>query len=67
MAYQVEKTTTIGEVVNTHPEVAPILMEIGMHCLGCPASQMESVSDAHLHRENLWKKQQWFTELTSNY
>ena len=37
MAYQVEKTTTIGEVVNTHPEVAPILMEIGMHCLGCPA------------------------------
>ena len=43
MAYQVEKTTTIGEVVNTHPEVAPILMEIGMHCLGCPASQMESL------------------------
>ena len=46
MAYQVEKTTTIGEVVNTHPEVAPILMEIWMHCLGCPASQMESLEEA---------------------
>ena len=46
MAYQVEKTTTIGEVVNTHPEVAPILMEIGRHCLGCPASQMESLEEA---------------------
>ena len=46
MAYQVEKTTTIGEVVNTHPEVAPILMEIGMHCLGCPSSQMETIEEA---------------------
>ena len=46
MAFQVEKTTTIGEIVNTHPEVAPILMEIGMHCLGCPASQMESLEEA---------------------
>ena len=45
MAYQVEKTTTIGEVVNTHPEVAPILMEIGMHCLGCPASQAETLAE----------------------
>lgn len=46
MAFQVEKTTTIGEIVNTHPEVAPILMEIGMHCLGCPASQMETLEEA---------------------
>ena len=46
MAYQVEKTTTIGEVVNLHPEVAPILMEIGMHCLGWPGAQMESLEEA---------------------
>ena len=25
---------------------APILMEIGMHCLGCPSSQMESLEEA---------------------
>lgn len=43
---QVTKETTIGEVLQTNPEVAPILMEIGMHCLGCPASQGESLADA---------------------
>ena len=26
--------------------MAPILMEIGMHCLGCPASQGESLAEA---------------------
>ena len=33
---QVTKTMTIGELMFTNPDVAPILMEIGMHCLGCP-------------------------------
>ena len=36
------KDTKIGELIDQFPESAPILMEIGMHCLGCPASQMES-------------------------
>lgn len=26
--------------------VAPILMEIGMHCLGCPSAQGESLEEA---------------------
>ena len=26
--------------------IAPILMGIGMHCLGCPSSQGESIADA---------------------
>ena len=42
----ISKNTTIGELLKTNPEVAPILMEIGMHCLGCPASQMESLDEA---------------------
>ena len=42
----ISKNTTIGELLQTNPEVAPILMEIGMHCLGCPASQMESLEEA---------------------
>lgn len=46
MAAQVSRDMTIGELVGTHPEVAPILMEIGMHCLGCPASQAETVAEA---------------------
>ena len=42
----ISKNTTIGELLQTNPEVAPILMEIGMHCLGCPSSQMESLEEA---------------------
>ncbi len=43
---QVTKEMTIGELLNMNPNVAPILMEIGMHCLGCPASQGESLAEA---------------------
>lgn len=43
---QVTKEMTIGELLNMNPNVAPILMEIGMHCLGCPASQAESLEEA---------------------
>ena len=39
---QISKETRIGELLVTFP----ILMEIGMHCLGCPASQMESLEEA---------------------
>ncbi len=42
----ITKDMTIGEILVTKPEVAPILMEMGMHCLGCPASQGESLEDA---------------------
>lgn len=38
--------TLIGEIVNKHPEAIEILLSIGMHCLGCPASQMESLEEA---------------------
>ncbi len=43
---QVTKDTLIGEALEMNREIAPILMEIGMHCLGCPASQAESIADA---------------------
>ena len=38
--------TLVGEIVNNYPETAEILFSIGMHCLGCPASQAESLEDA---------------------
>lgn len=40
------KNTTIGELLSVYPECAPILMEIGMHCLGCPSAQMETLDEA---------------------
>ncbi len=43
---QITKDTMIGELLNIDAEVAPILLEIGMHCLGCPSSQMETIEEA---------------------
>ena len=42
----VTKEMTIGQLLMEHPNVAPILMEIGMYCLGCPSAQAESIADA---------------------
>ena len=36
----------IGEILRQYPDAAPVLVECGMHCLGCPSSQMESLSEA---------------------
>ena len=36
----------MGEILKIHENAGDILMESGMHCLGCPASQMESLKDA---------------------
>ena len=43
---QVTKETLIGEALEINPGIAPILMGIGMHCLGCPASRGESLAEA---------------------
>ena len=38
--------TLVGQIVREHPEAIEVLLSIGMHCLGCPASQMESLAEA---------------------
>ena len=43
---KIEKTTTIGELLEKNPEKADILLQTGMHCLGCPASQAETIEEA---------------------
>lgn len=44
---KVTKEMLIGEALQVDMEkIAPILMDMGMHCLGCPASQAESIADA---------------------
>ncbi|MDD6193853.1 MAG: DUF1858 domain-containing protein [Lachnospiraceae bacterium] len=43
---RVSKSTMIGELLQIDAEVAPILLNIGMHCLGCPSSQMETIEEA---------------------
>ena len=40
------KDMTIGEILSKNPEAAPVLMSAGMHCLGCPSAQGESLEEA---------------------
>lgn len=42
----ITKDTIIGDILRIAPQAAPIFMGIGMHCLGCPASQGETVAEA---------------------
>jgi hybrid cluster-associated redox disulfide protein len=43
---QITKDTKIGELLQLDTDVSPILLSIGMHCLGCPSSQMETIEEA---------------------
>ena len=43
---QVSKDTMIGELLQIDADVAPLLLNIGMHWLGCPSSQMETIGEA---------------------
>ena len=42
----ITKDTIIGDILRIAPQAAPVLMGIGMHCLGCPSSQGETVEQA---------------------
>ena len=42
----VNKDMLIGELINVDVNIVPILMSAGMHCVGCPSSQMESLEEA---------------------
>lgn len=42
----VTKEMTIGELLKVKPNAAAILMEMGMHCIGCPSAQGESLEEA---------------------
>ena len=43
---EINKNMTIGELLMVNDKIAPILMRAGMHCLGCPSSQMETLEEA---------------------
>ena len=43
---EVLKTTQIGEVLRINPNVKDVLMGFGLHCFGCPMSQMETLEEA---------------------
>lgn len=43
---KVTKEMLIGQLLALNPNIAAILMRAGMHCIGCPSSQMESLEEA---------------------
>ena len=43
---QIDKTMIIGDILDMDQSTAPILLEMGMHCLGCPSARGESLEDA---------------------
>lgn len=43
---EITKDMTIGEILRSKPEAAPLLMDAGMHCIGCPSAQGESLEEA---------------------
>lgn len=42
----IDRSMFIGEILRQDSGLAKILLESGMHCLGCPSSQMESLEEA---------------------
>lgn len=42
----VTKESIIGDILDADRDTAQFFFEIGMHCLGCPASRGESIEDA---------------------
>ncbi|MDF2632240.1 MAG: disulfide oxidoreductase [Caproiciproducens sp.] len=42
----ITKDTLIGDILEMDKTTAPFFMEMGMHCLGCPASRGETLEQA---------------------
>lgn len=43
---QINKDMRVSEVLDLDEGIFPIMMEFGMHCLGCPSSQLETIEEA---------------------
>lgn len=43
---KVTKSMLIGQLLKLNSDIAAVLMKAGMHCIGCPSAQMESLEEA---------------------
>lgn len=43
---EITKKTTMGEMLTYDRGIAMVLMQAGMHCIGCPSSIHESLEEA---------------------
>jgi hybrid cluster-associated redox disulfide protein len=42
----ITKNMTIAEALRVDQNIIPVLLDIGMHCLGCPSAQGETLEEA---------------------
>ncbi len=50
----ITKEMTVGQVLRQYPQTVQAFLTLGMHCLGCPSSTMESIEGAALtHGRNV--------------
>ena len=64
----ITKDTVIGNILDEAPDTAPFFLEMGMHCLGCPASRGETVEQAcRVHGVNADELVARITEFLNNY
>lgn len=42
----ITKDMTIGQAIAANENIIPVLLDIGMHCLGCPSAQAETLEEA---------------------
>lgn len=42
----ITKDMTIAQAISLDQNIIPVLMDIGMHCLGCPSAQGETLEEA---------------------
>ena len=46
MEYTITMDSIIGDILDHCPDTAPVFLEMGMHCLGCPSARSETVAEA---------------------
>jgi len=42
---KIVKEMTISEVLSVNPQAAPLLLNMGMHCLSCPMASEETIEE----------------------
>ena len=43
---KIDKDTKIGDIIEKEPTKVDVLLQAGMHCVGCPASYEETLEEA---------------------
>ena len=52
---QIDKNMTVGDILDMDRETAVYFLNMGMHCLGCPASRGETIEEAAMVHGVAWE------------